>query len=284
MNIPGAVSVMIASAAVILFTGTLSADEQKISDKTSMFNEQWLDTIVSIEQLRPRLNPDGSVVQSSDGQIVLVPTPIGTGFIVKTANKHLVLVTAKHVVAASETPIGPEKQNLVYRINQQEGPAYLQYNKQLEESGLGHWFLSTTADVACRFLAWETTSKFRVILQDKFMPRTMLQAGADLLILGFPMGLRSEENPSPIVRKGMVARSDKTELLADAFVFPGNSGGPALYRPPIKIKRDSLTSPFINEEHLVGLVSGFLPYIDTAVSQRTNRPRVAFEENCRCNY
>jgi hypothetical protein len=228
-----------ASAALILYTGTVCADEQKSSDKTSMFNEQWLDTIVSIEQLRPQLNPDGSVVQNSDGKIVLAP--IGTGFIVITANKHLVLVTAKHVGATSETPVGLEKQNLAYRINQQEGPAHLQYNKQLEQSGLGNWFLSTTADVACRFLARETTSKFRVISQDKFMPRATLQVGADLLILGFPMGLRSEENPSPIMRKGMVARSDKTELLADAFVFPGNSGGPTLYRPPIKIKGDSLT-------------------------------------------
>ena len=77
----------------------------------------------------------------------------------------------------------------------------------------------------------------------------------------------------------MVARSDKTELLADAFVFPGNSGGPALYRPPIKVKGDSLTSPFINEERLVGLVSSFLPYFDTAVSQQTKRPRIVFEEN-----
>lgn len=279
MNLQIAASAMIASTALILYTGTVCADEQKVSNKTSMFNEQWLDTIVSIEQLRPQLNPDGSVVQSSDGRIVQAPMPIGTGFIVKTNNKHLVLITAKHVVATSETPSKSEKPNLVYRINQQEGPAYLQYDKQLEQNGLGNWFLSTTADVACRFLAWEINSKFRAISPDMFMPRTMLQAGADLLILGFPMGLRSEENPSPIIRKGMVARSDKTELLADAFVFPGNSGGPALYRPPIKVKGDSLTSPFINEERLVGLVSSFLPYFDTAVSQQTKRPRIVFEEN-----
>lgn len=78
----------------------------------------------------------------------------------------------------------------------------------------------------------------------------------------------------------MVARADRDDLLADAFVFPGNSGGPVLYEPPIKIKGKGLiTSPFINEEHLVGLVSEFLSYSETAVSQQTKRPRVVFEEN-----
>ncbi len=279
MNLQISTGVILASVALILHAGNVIAGEQEVG-KTSMFNEQWLDTVVSIEQLQPQLNPDGSIVQNSDGKVSLVPEPIGTGFIVETTNKHLALITAKHVVAAAATSTGPAKQNLLYRINQQEGPAYLLHDVQLEQNGFGKWFLSTTDDVACRFLEWKTTSKFRSIPQDKFIPRKTLQTGADLLILGFPMGLRSKENPNPIVRKGMVARSDKVELLADAFVFPGNSGGPALYKPPIKIKGNGLlTSPFINEELLVGLVSGFRSYIDTAFSQQTKRPRVTFEEN-----
>lgn len=78
----------------------------------------------------------------------------------------------------------------------------------------------------------------------------------------------------------MVARADRGDLLADAFVFPGNSGGPVLYEPPIKITGNGLiTSPFINEEHLIGLVSEFISYPETAVSIHTKRPRVIFEEN-----
>jgi hypothetical protein len=115
---------------------------------------------------------------------------------------------------------------------------------------------------------------------DKFLPRAKLQTGANLLVLGFPLGLRSEEHPNPIARRGMVARADRDDLLADAFVFPGNSGGPVLYEPPIKIKEKGLiTSPFINDEHLIGLVASFIPYPEVAVSSLTKRPRVIFEEN-----
>ena len=52
---------------------TVLADELSPS-RTSMFNEQWLDTVVSIEQLAQQKQPDGTTK--------MVPTPIGTGFMV----------------------------------------------------------------------------------------------------------------------------------------------------------------------------------------------------------
>lgn len=256
---------------VDLHSNTAWADELPPS-RTSMFNEHWLDTVVSVEQLAPKEQPDGTTR--------MVPTPIGTGFIVETKNKHLVLITAKHVVADVADSKPQTRKNLLYRINQQEGPAYLLEDRQLEENGRGNWFLSASHDVACRFLEWRTTSKLKAISQDKFLPKTKLQTGANLLVLGFPLGLRSEEHPNPIARKGMVARADRGDLLADAFVFPGNSGGPVLYEPPIKIREKGLiTSPFINDEHLIGLVASFIPYRDVAVSSLSKRPRVIFEEN-----
>ena len=241
-------------------------------NRTSMFNEQWLDTVVSIEQLAQQKQPDGTTK--------MVPTPIGTGFMVETTNKHVVLITAKHVVIDVVDSKQQARKNLLYRINQQEGPAYLLKDVQLEENGRGKWFLSASHDVACRFLEWRETSKFKTMTLDKFLPRAKLQTGANLLVLGFPLGLRSEEHPNAIARKGMVALADTNDLLADAFVFPGNSGGPVLYVPPIKIAGKGLiTSPFINEEHLVGLVSESISYQETAISMHTKRPRVYFEEN-----
>jgi trypsin-like peptidase len=256
---------------VVLHSQIASADEVS-ANRTSMFNEQWLDTVVSVEQLASHKQPDGTTK--------MVSAPIGTGFIVETKNKHLVLITARHVVTDDADSKLLTKKNLLYRINQQEGPAYLLEDRQLEENGRGNWFLSTTHDLACRFLEWKTTSKFRAITQDKFLPKIKLQTGANLLVLGFPLGLRSEEHPNPIARKGMVARADRDDLLADAFVFPGNSGGPVLYEPPIKIMGNGLiTSPFINDEHLIGLVASYIPYPEVAVSSQSKRPRVIFEEN-----
>jgi hypothetical protein len=267
----GAATAILFGATLIPYVDTTFADEHA-ADRTSMFSEQWLDTVVSVEQLTSQKQPDGT--------IKMVPAPIGTGFIVETKNQHLVLVTAKHVVTDFADSNQRIRKNLLYRINQREGPAYLLEDLQLEEKGRGNWFLSTTHDVACRFLDWKATSKFRVVTQDKFLPKTQLQTGANLLVLGFPLGLRSEEHPNPIARKGIVARADKDDLLADAFIFPGNSGGPVLYEPPIKIEgRNFIISPFINEERLIGLVSEFLSYSETAISQQSKRPRVVFEEN-----
>jgi hypothetical protein len=250
---------------------TAWADELS-PNKTSMFNEQWLDTVVSIEQPAQQKQPDGTTKP--------IPTPIGTGFMVETKNKHVVLITAKHVVSDIVDSKQQARKNLLYRINQQEGSAYLLEDLQLEEKGRGKWFFSATHDVACRFLEWKETSKFRTIALDKFLPRAKLQTGANLLVLGFPLGLRSEEHPNAIARKGMVALADTDDLLADAFVFPGNSGGPVLYVPPIKIAgKGFITSPFINEEHLVGLVSMYISYSETAISMQTKKPRVIFEEN-----
>jgi hypothetical protein len=40
-----------------------------------------------------------------------------------------------------------------------------------------------------------------------------------------------------------------------------------------------LKSPLLNEEKLIGVVSSFIPYRETAVSLQTQRPRIVFEEN-----
>jgi hypothetical protein len=56
----------------------------------------------------------------------------------------------------------------------------------------------------------------------------------------------------------------------DAFIFPGNSGGPVM--------RQCAGAP-AGEICLIGMVKGYLPYSDVASSRQTGRPRVTFEEN-----
>ena len=94
------------------------------------------------------------------------------------------------------------------------------------------------------------------------------------------MGLRSEEYATPIVRRGIVARSDEHGIIADAFVFPGNSGGPVVYAPLTPFAKGGIIkSPVLQGQWLLGLVSSYVPYVDVAVSQQTQKPRVTFEEN-----
>ncbi|MCX6636199.1 MAG: serine protease, partial [Acidobacteria bacterium] len=95
--------------------------------------------------------------------------------------------------------------------------------------------------------------------------------GDGTFVLGFPMGLAGEDRNFVVVRQGAIARmSDAlahrgTELLLDTFIFPGNSGGPAVVRPEIVSIGDIKPN---EKAALIGVVSGFKPYQDVAVSPK----------------
>lgn len=101
-------------------------------------------------------------------------------------------------------------------------------------------------------------------------------------VLGFPMGQVGGDKNYVIVRSGTVARirdvlaSVSAEFLVDAFIFPGNSGGPVVSKP--ELMAVSGTKPQ-STSYLIGIVSGYATYRDIAVSQLTGRQRVIFEEN-----
>src|SRR5947209_17525364 len=62
-------------------------------------------------------------------------------------------------------------------------------------------------------------------------------------------------------------------------MFPGNSGGPIFYMPTVSVSGPVLSSAFLNNPRLIGVVSSYLPYVDVAISAQTKRPRITFEEN-----
>lgn len=242
---------------LVLLATTLFGQAPPAVPQTTSFNQQWLDTVVSIEVANP---------QKEMG-------PIGTGFLVQTANKHVLLVTAKHVIQ-SPIPVGSR---VAYRLNTLDGGSAIVWEDDLSKE-LGGWFLSSASDLACRFISWPDSAKLVTLTPDNFIADGALSAGAPILVLGFPLGLRSADHPRPIARHGIVGRVDHDNVLADVFVFPGNSGGPVIYTPSLKVGQ-GLTSPLLNEEKLIGVVSSFIPYRETAISQQTQRPRVVFEEN-----
>jgi hypothetical protein len=224
-----------------------------------MFDQRWLDAVVSIEVVPPTGEPD----------------PIGTGFLLQTPKSHVLLVTAKHVLPLPLTESSP---SIGYRVNVPSGKSVLILDKTLTDSGLGTWFTSKTADLACRYISWPEAAKIATIPVDRLLAQSQVEVGAPLMILGFPLGYRSTDHSNPIARRGMVARSDREGVIADAFVFPGNSGGPVVYAPALKVS-GPLTSPLVNSEMVVGMVLSYIPFQDPAVSPRTKRLRVMFEEN-----
>jgi len=244
---------------VILVMSALSSNAE--NEKTSFFAANWLDAVVSIE------------VQGPTGD----QKSVGTGFLVLSPSSHILLVTAKHVVIDSD---GKQRPNLGYRLNTTQDVSIVISDDHATSVSKSSWYLSDEADVACRFIVWDAErTVFKQLTQSLFLKKENLQPGAPLYILGFPMGLRSEQHAMPIVRRGIVARCDAKSILAEAFVFPGNSGGPVVYAPEFHVDQKTLKSPVLQGQWIVGLVSNNIFFVDQAVSIRTLRPRVTFEDN-----
>lgn len=101
-------------------------------------------------------------------------------------------------------------------------------------------------------------------------------------VLGFPMGLIGDKRNTVIVRSGSIARirdalaKSNNTFLVDAFIFPGNSGGPVVTKPDAMSIQGTKAQ---TAAYLIGIVRAFVSYQDVAISQQTHRPRVVFEEN-----
>ena len=114
------------------------------------------------------------------------------------------------------------------------------------------------------------------------MQAQQMREGDGVFLLGFPMGLVGAQRNTVIVRGGHIARirdlfdGTNKSFLVDSWVFPGNSGGPAVSRPELTFVDGSPIQP---KSNLIGIVSQYLTYSDVAVSQQTERPRIVFEEN-----
>jgi S1-C subfamily serine protease len=205
------------------------------SERTSYFNQHWLDAVISIEQ------------ETSKGRI-----PLGTGFLVGYANK-VFLVTAKHVIAAT----GTLSSDLSFRRSDMpDGQLF----------PVAEWNVSASnLDVAFLQVGWKSTDRsVTSIPLSEFLSRDGLQVGAPILVLGFPAGLRSDELREPIARSGIVARVSLPGITLDAPVFPGNSGGPVVYAPLIKVGAP-ISSGVVNSERLVGMV------VTTQLSQYSDK-------------
>jgi len=204
--------------------------------------------------------------------------PVGSGFLVVTAEKHLALVTAKHVVFDKENE-WKLRPHLAYRLNRKEDTSDLFTEALVAKHLSSGWFKSEKYDVACRMMVRRTKgSDILKIPYSLFLTDHLVQPGAPLLIIGFPMGMRSKEYAMPILRRGIVARTDHNKIIADAFVFPGNSGGPVVYAPLTPLGKGFRT-PILQDQQLAGLVSNSISCREVAISSQTKRPRIIFEDN-----
>jgi hypothetical protein len=189
------------------------------------------------------------------------------------------LVTNKHVVEGTD--------ELWIRFNQGAGSQRFRF---VVEEGETDFRLHPRFDVAVSGIngqmLTEAGAEFDAIPSRAFldmagMAEKEVSGGDSVFVLGFPMGIAGAEKKYAVVRGGVIARVDEhivqetDSFLVDCQVFPGNSGGPVVLAP----EAISVTGQPRGRVYLVGIVAGYVPWIDTAVSQQTGRPRATFEEN-----
>ena len=115
------------------------------------------------------------------------------------------------------------------------------------------------------------------------MQNTGVEEGSLIYALGFPMNLVGEIK-TPVCRLGCISRVSDAFLLSnsapvflvDAQTFPGNSGGPIIYRPE---STSIAGTPTNINANLIGILSSYIPYEDTLISQQTKRPVMIHQEN-----
>ena len=201
---------------------------------------------------------------------------------------HLFLVTNRHV--AEGVPA------LVVRLNRKPGQSAMDFEMPSRLPGgqpAWHCHPDQDVDVAVAPLMGQVVEEKlarkpscflpnRNVLSREQMKEAMVSEGDEVYVLGYPMGLVAAERQHVIARSGCIARirdlleGASNDFLIDAFVFPGNSGGPVVLKPQVLAVQGTKTT---GRASLLGIVSQYVPYRETAVSAQTGRPRISFEEN-----
>jgi hypothetical protein len=206
------------------------------------------------------------------------------------------LVTNRHVI---EEHIAATDGPLSVRFNQKSGGPVREYDFPLIVNGLPTWRAhpDPLVDVAVVRLngPWFEQNGIKYdFFHSNFDTLSRVKAkeiglseGYGVFVLGFPMNLVGTQQDYAVVRGGTIARvrdaldspATVKSFLIDSFIFPGNSGGPVVLRPEPTEAQFPGEKPPIRSAYLLGVVRGYLPYTDVAVSLQTRHPRVTFEEN-----
>jgi len=221
---------------------------------------------------------------------------IGTGFVFgnlheKTddeKNNYMVyLVTNKHVINSVD--------NLVVRFNSQRNITAKDYPVALKDSsGNLTWTGHPDPDIDIAVIKLHIGKVREEGMKCQFFEsdhHTMTKSqmatdqrteGDFIFVMGFPMGLLAQDRQHVFVRSGIISRiqdlyeAKSKDFVIDSFVFPGNSEGPVLLKPELSSIQGTTSH---NSSCLIGIVKSYIPFIDSAISQQTGRPRITFEEN-----
>lgn len=240
----------------------------------------FLDAVVALEQ---------QVASSGDeAEYRAVASGVVVGMSTEEQNEKA--ETIYRIFLATNRHVLPDNENLYVRFNKGDKSARFGLGTR-DKGGRPAWTEFEDFDIAVSPLdvqaLREAGADLNFVPEDHLMGMEQMEergvsVGDAVFVLGFPLGLAGTEKKYAVVRAGVVARLDAEivdetkAFLIDSTVFPGNSGGLVLLRPEVVALSGTKA---ISTAFAVGIVSGYLPYVDVAVSEQTHKPRVAFEEN-----
>jgi hypothetical protein len=193
---------------------------------------------------------------------------VGTGFLIsETApdgRPRTVLVTANHVFEQMPGQVA----RIGYRVANADGSwSYSPQPLRIRDSG-GHelWTHHPARDVAA--IAITAPPEFAkaaipetYLASDETFTKYQVEAGDELMALGFPRGLAANQAGFPILRSGRIASYPVAPakifptFLLDFSVFPGNSGGPVfMHDEARRSPRDAAQAPQ-DAEFIAGLLT-----------------------------
>jgi len=163
---------------------------------------------------------------------------VGTGFLISDpgpdGRPRTVLVTANHVLAGMPGSVA----SVGYRIENPDGSwSYSPQAVTIRDHGHELWTHHPSRDVAAIVItAPPEFAKAAIpagyLAGDETFAQYKVEAGDEMMALGFPRGLAANQAGFPILRAGRVASYPVAPakifptFLLDFAVFPGNSGGP----------------------------------------------------------
>ncbi|HZZ69106.1 MAG TPA: serine protease [Phenylobacterium sp.] len=193
---------------------------------------------------------------------------VGTGFLISETSPdgkpHTILVTANHVfdkMPKTEARVG-------YRFPNSDGSwSYSPQTLRIRDAK-GHplWTHHPSRDVAAISInAPEAFAKAAIpedyLAADDTFSKYKVEAGDQMMTLGFPRGLAANPAGFPILRSGRVASYPIAPakifptFLLDFAVFPGNSGGPVFMSGPSRHAAGDNGQEGPDEEFIAGLLT-----------------------------
>lgn len=209
-----------------------SADDMQIM---ALLPPRYLDSIVAIGSAKNNIGP---VAWGATGFMVGRPSEKENA-----VGQYVFLITNKHVLEGRES--------VVVRFNPKKGREIKDYqlrlidvNREIPQRWIGH--PRNDIDIAALPLHGvffqddgQEILPFAVsaLMTKDDLVKEHVAEGDFVYILGYPMGLLDPDWRYPIARSGIIARiqdlldGHKSKFLLDAYVSPGNSGGPVILKP-----------------------------------------------------